>query len=65
MVAFSDILNSKSKENTLYPNECTTNAYKSEYPNRINSDTFMNMKKSCYSVNRAKISLIFLFALAN
>lgn len=41
MVAFSYILNSKSKENILYPNECTTNAYKSEYPNKINPDTFM------------------------
>lgn len=41
MVAFSYILNSKSKENILYPNERTTNAYKSEYPNKINPDTFM------------------------
>ena len=47
MVAFLDILNSKSEENTLDPNECTTNAYKSEHPNRVNPDTFMNLKKFC------------------
>ena len=45
MVAFSDILNSKSKEHTLYPNECTTNAYKSEHPNKINPDTFSESDK--------------------
>ena len=52
-------------ENTLYANECTTNAYRSEYPNRINPDTFMNLKKSCCGVNPVKISLIFLFDVAN
>ena len=38
--------------------DLATNAYKSEYPNRISQDTFMNLKKSCYCVNLAKISLI-------
>ena len=45
MVAFSDILNSKSKENTLYPNECSPSAFKSEHPNKINPDTFYESDK--------------------
>ena len=34
-----------SKDNTLYPNECSTNVFQSDHPNKINPDTCYETEK--------------------